>query len=405
MVSDHINCLTLKSKVGGVGMHGRSASIAGVGYTELTKSSGSTPLSLAVQACISAAEDAGLPLRSVDGVIVYGLNDTTSSAAVATELRLLEPRWTVDLIGGGHAACAAVGHAAAAVEYGLAESVFVVRAANGRSGRRLGGVGEDVHAGGSSQYLASVGLTTYPQQMAMWARRYVELYHPAPEAYAGIAVKSRTNALGNDRAIMRTPITIDDYFDSPMIVDPFRLLDICPESDGAVAVLVTSGELAKDLRQPPVSVVHVEHGGVSRPGADLEDFLGLDDLTENFAARVSERVYKATGLGVADLDLLEIYDCFTHTVLLTLEGLGVAPKGQASEWVLEPGAMTIGGDLPVNTHGGLLSEGYLMGLSHVAEAVLQLRGSCGDRQVKDAEVALVTAGAMMQGSIAVLRRD
>src|SRR5690349_18553822 len=181
--------------------------------------------------------------------------------------------------------------------------------------------------------------------------------------------------------MMRTPMTVDDYFDSPMIVDPFRLLDICPESDGALALLVTDAARAADLRHPVVEIEYVEHGGLSRPGSDLEDFLGLEDLSRNFAGPVAERLYETSGYSLDDFQLLEIYDCFTHTVLLTLEGLGVAPVGQAADWVLEPDTMIIGGRLPVNTHGGLLSEGYLMGLSHVAEAVLQLRGDGGERQV------------------------
>lgn len=383
-------------------MFGPKASISGVGYTPLTRASGKTPLQLAVEASRAAAEDAGIELASIDGVVIYGLHDSTTATAIATELRLLNPRWTVDLVGGGHAACAVIGHAAAAVTTGLASSVLVVRSANGRSGRRLGGVGEEVRAGGSSQYLANVGLLTYPQQMAMWARRYIEQFNPAPEAYANIAVKSRANAIKNPRAIMRTPMTMDDYFASPMVADPFRLFDICPESDGALALLVTGGDRATDLRHVPVLIEYVEHGGLSRPGADLEDFLGLQDLSGNFAGPVARQMYDRSGLSINDFDLLEIYDCFTHTVLLTLEGIGVAPLGQAAEWVCEPDTMTLGGSMPVNTHGGLLSEGYLMGLSHVAEAVLQLRGQCGERQVPNAQRALVTAGAMMQGSLAAL---
>lgn len=385
-------------------MSGSQSSIVGVGYTPLTRASGKTPLQLAVAACRAAAEDAGQDIAKIDGVIVFGLNDSTTANAVATELRLINPRWTVDLTGGGHAACAVVGHAAAAVNFGLAETLLIVRAANGRSGRRMGGVGEEVQAGGSSQYLASVGLLTYPQQMAMWARRYIELYGPKAEAYGAVAIKQRSNARHNPRAILRDEMTLSDYFESPMIVDPFRLLDICPESDGAVALLVTSSAHAADLKQTPVSILHVEHGGLSRPGADLEDFLGLSDLTENFAGPVAKRLYSSSGLSASDFDFVEIYDCFTHTVLLTLEGLGIAPKGEADDWVLDPDTMTIGSSLPVNTHGGLLSEGYLMGLGHVAEAVQQLRGGCGVRQVEGAELGLVTAGAMMQGSLAVLAR-
>jgi acetyl-CoA acetyltransferase len=376
--------------------------VAGVGYTPISASSGQSIARLAVEASLRAVADAGVRPEDVDGVVTFGLGDTVKAMSVAHELGSVAPRWTVDLHGGGNLACAAVAEAAAAVQAGLAQTVVVYRAANGRSGRRLGATGQAVDATGARQFLVPAGLVSYAQQMAMWCRRYRETYRPAPEAYGMIAQKSRANASLNERAQKRETFTLDEYFDSPWIVDPFRLFDICLESDGACALVVTTEEHARDLARPPVLIQAAEHGGPRSPGSDLEDFLGYEDLTRNFAGSIRERLYATAGITAADLDFAEIYDCFTHTVVLTAEGMGLAPVGQGAEFLASKTAMSLDSPMPINTHGGLLSEGYLMGLGHITEAVLQLRGECGPRQVADARVGLVTAGAMMQGSALIL---
>jgi acetyl-CoA acetyltransferase len=379
-----------------------ATAIVGVGYTPISAFSGTTILRLAVDASLAAITDAGLRPSDIDGVVTFGLDDTVRAVSVANELGSTTPRWTVDLNGGGNLACAAVAEAAAAVQAGLADTVLVYRAANGRSGRRLGATGQTVDASGARQFLVPAGLVSYAQQMAMWCRRYLETYRPAPELYGAIAMKSRANAVPNERAQKREIFTLDDYFASPWIADPFRLLDICLESDGACALVVTSEERARDLARPPVLIQAAEHGGAGTPGSDLEDFLGYDDLTRNFSGAIRDRLYATAGITAQDLDFAEIYDCFTHTVVLTAEGMGFAPAGEGAQFLASDTAMSVGSSLPINTHGGLLSEGYLMGLNHVTEAVLQLRGECGVRQVANARLGLVTAGAMMQGSALVL---
>jgi acetyl-CoA acetyltransferase len=381
---------------------GEPAAVVGVGYTPISATSGTTILQLAVDAALAAIADSGLNITDIDGVVTFGLGDTVRTMAVATELGLTVPRWTLDLAGGGNLACAVVAEAAAAVRVGLADSVLVYRAANGRSGRRLGATGQAVDASGVRQFLVPAGLVSYAQQMAMWCRRYLETYAPPPEAYGMIAMKSRANAMHNERAQKRTPFTLDEYFASPWIVDPFRLFDICLESDGACALVVTTTERARDLAKPPVLIRAAAHGGAATPGSDLEDFIGYEDLTRNFSGAIRDRLFASAGVTQDDLDFAEIYDCFTHTVVLTAEGIGLAPVGQGAQFLASDEVMSAGSRLPINTHGGLLSEGYLMGFNHVTEAVLQLRGECGVRQVPHARLGLVTAGAMMQGSAVIL---
>lgn len=381
------------------------AVISGVGYTPITANSGTSVLRLAVEASRNAMADAGLDRADIGGVYTFGLNDTVQSVEVAMELRLHDANWTVDVVGGGNSAAATVAQAAAIVEAGLARHVLVFRAMNGRSGIRLGGVGQDIETGGTRQFLASAGMLTYPQQMAMWCRRHIELSGTDPEAYAQIAIRSREYASENPRAQKQELITVDDYFDSPMIVDPFRLLDICLESDAACALIVSAADTVADLRSRPVHILGANHGGYAPQGASLEDFLSYPDISKNFAGAVVPPLLSSLGMTLADIDVAEIYDCFTHTVMLTAEGMGLFPKGEGADYFTQPDAMRLTSDLPINTHGGLLSEGYLMGLSHVLEGVLQVRGECGARQVDGAETALVTSGAMMQGSALVLGRE
>jgi acetyl-CoA acetyltransferase len=286
----------------------------------------------------------------------------------------------------------------------MADTIIVYRSMNGRSGRRLGGMGQAVDSSGSREFQTPIGWTTYPQFIAMWARRHMEQFGTTNEQLAAVAMKSRDHAVKNPRAQLRKPLTIDEYFEAPMICDPFRIYDICLESDGACAVVITGIDRAKDLRQPPVGILAAAQGGTQSPGKDLADVTGHRDLAHNFGYGIRDRLYGQAGIGPEDLDFAEIYDCFTGTVLLSLEGFGIVGPGEAGPYVQEPDSFVLGGSLPINTHGGLLSEGYLHGLNHVTEAALQLRGECGDRQVEGAEVALVTAGAMATGSALILGR-
>jgi len=196
---------------------------------------------------------------------------------------------------------------------------------------------------------------------------------------------SRAHALDNERAMMRKPMSMDDYLASRWIADPFRKLDCCLETDGAVAVVVVSTERAKDLPHRPVTIRGAAWGG----GINVVNN-GHTELSESPAGLIAPRLYAAAGLGPADIDFAELYDCFTYAVLSQIEGYGFAAPGGVPEMLRDGSFDREGGTVPINTHGGLMSEGYIHGMNHVYEAVEQIRGDAGVRQVDAHDVALVT---------------
>jgi acetyl-CoA acetyltransferase len=208
----------------------------------------------------------------------------------------------------------------------------------------------------------------------------------------------------NERAVRRRPLDLEMYLSQPYVVDPFRAEDCTTEVDGACAVLVVDRELARDLRHPPAVVAAAEYRAGARSGLDIGDHLLWEDYTRNYTSLLATDLFGRAGLTPADVDLAEIYDCFTSTVLLGLEGLGLAQRG-GSGALVRSGATGPGGRLPVNTNGGLLAEGYLHGMNTVCEAALQVQGRGGARQVPKHEVCVVTSGAMMDGSALILTAD
>jgi acetyl-CoA acetyltransferase len=375
--------------------------IAGIGSTAFTKKSGVTVLELASEACLKACADAGLEPDEVDGIISFNFGDSVPSMAVATAIGLADPQYVVEFSSGGNAANLIVLTATAALKAGLAKNILCFRAMNGRSGFRLGG-SRDLAAYGITQYAAPFGWITYPQAMAMWCRRHMIKYGTTKEQLGAVAIAFRENAMLNERAMLRTPLTMDEYLNARRIVDPFGLYDICLETDGACAVVVTSDERARDLRRKPVYITGGAYGGGPQQGEDLFDAIRWPDHAENFSKYISDALWKSADMSPKDIDVAEIYDCFTYSVLMALEGLGFCKEGEAGAFVAE-GGIARDGPLPTNTHGGLLSEGYIHGFNHVIEAVEQLRGDAGARQVPDAHVALTTAGAMTCGSALILR--
>jgi acetyl-CoA acetyltransferase len=380
----------------------RTAAVVGVGYTELSKASGRTVLDLATEATRRSAEDAGVPLSDIDGVVSFSvLDDSASSEAVATTLALPGLRFVMDFHQGGQSPCFMVQQAAMAVAQGYAENVLVFRALNGRSGVR---VGSGQFSGGASQYRYPIGYNAYLMYIAMWAQRYLYETGTDPQALGEVAVAQRAYAELNDRAIQRRPLDMDSYLASPMVADPFRTADCTSEVDGACAVLVTSLERARDLKHPPAVIASAAYRAGARPGLDIGDQLLYDDYTRNFTSLLRDELYSRAGISASDVDFAEIYDCFTAVVLMGLEGLGFCGRGEAGDFV-RSGATALDGSLPVNTHGGLLAEGYLHGMNTVAEAVLQIQGRGGDRQAPRHEVGVVTSGALADGSALVLTTD
>lgn len=379
-----------------------TAAIAGVGYTDLTRRSGRSVLSLADQACRAALEDAGLAPSEVDGVASFMvMHDSVPSQAVATTLAVPELRFVVDADLGGQAPCYLVSLAAMAVESGRADNVLVFRAMNGRSGDRVGTM---AFHGGGGQFRYPIGYDGYAMYVAMWARRFLHETGQGEHDLAGVALAQRTYALDNERAYRRRPLSLDQYMEAPYVVEPFRADDCTVEVDGGCAVLVTSVERARSLRRPPAVIASSVYRAGARPGLDIGDHLLWDDYSRNYTHHLRDELFGRAGLVVGDLDLAEIYDCFTSTVLLGLEGLGICGRGEAGAFVRE-GNTALAGSLPTNTNGGLLSEGYLHGMNTVAEAVLQVQGRGGSRQSPRHEVAVVTSGAMMDGSALILTAD
>lgn len=380
---------------------GRTA-LAGVGMTELTKASGRSVLSLAVESCRGAVEDAGLALGDVDGVISFSFNnDSVSSQAVATALGLPAPRYLADLSLGGQAPAFLIMQAAAAIESGMARNVVVYRALNGRSGQR---VGSTRAPGLAPSFRYPYGLTAYPQLIAMWARRFLIETGGSELDLGAVAVAQRAWALSNPRAMRRSPLTLDLYTESPMIADPFRAADCTTEVDGACAILVTSLDQARDLQHEPVVIQGAAYGTSSRSGLDAGDALLWPDMTRNYTTHIADELWASARMDPGDVDMAQLYDCFSSSVLLALEGLGLAGRGEAAQ-LIRDGHTLPGGRLPVNTNGGLLAEGYLHGMNTVAEAVHQLQRRSGSRTVPNAQTCVVTSGALTDGSALVLSRD
>jgi acetyl-CoA acetyltransferase len=372
--------------------------IAGIGYTPFTKDSGVSTLTLACRAILAALDDAGLTLDDVDGLATHRVGDSVAPSVVGPALGLYDPAWYLDQFGGGSVSHAVVAQAALAVAAGMADTVVCYRAINARSEFRMGGTGRGLPVSPEIQYQAPYGYVAPPQQYAMYARAHMLKYGTKAEHFGQLAVTQRANAVKNPRALMRTPITLDDYLASRWIAEPFRLLDCCLETDGACALVITAA--GRELRRPPVLI-----SGAAWGGGDSFLSGGRADPTVTAAAALAPRLYGQAGIGPDEVDVAELYDCFTYSVIVQLEDYGFCAKGEGGPYVAS-GATALDGTLPVNTHGGFLSEGYVHGVNHIAEAVSQLRGDAGERQVAGAEVALSTAqpGYILPATSALLLR-
>jgi len=385
------------------------AAIVGIGRTEFSRDSGRSELTLACEAARAAVADAGLPLSDIDGVVRCDM-DRVSPTALVGGLGLDPQLAYVGELGcGGSAPSGMVGLAAQAVITGSAKAVLVYRALNGRSESRFGAaIAPRRVVGGQGSYdelFTPYGLLTAPQLFALLAQRHVVEHGTRPEEFGAIAVTCRANANRTPHAQMQAkPLTLEDYLASRTIASPLRLFDCCLETDGAAAVVVTTTERARDLPQRPVLVRAVAQaapaglsGGMMFPAVAYEDALRLAP------GRVARQLWARAGLGPADIDVAQIYDCFTISVLLQLEDYGFCARGESGPFAAS-GAIAAGGSLPINTDGGNLSGGYIHGLNHVVEGVRQMRGSA-DVQVADARTCLVTSGPIGISSALVLRRD
>jgi len=250
------------------------------------------------------------------------------------------------------------------------------------------------------------GLIAPGHSFAILTRRHMERYGTKREHFAEVAISQRENAIRRPTSIHKKPLTLDEYFGARMISDPLCLYDFTLETDGAVAAVITSAERARDLRHPPVYIMGSAHGGMGRWGTAIFTYFQAPD--EYFASSghrpVAKRMYEMAGVTPSDVDVALLYDHFSSLVLMQLEDYGFCPIGESGPFVADGNIRWPGGALPVNTHGGHLSEAYIIGMTHVREAVEQLRGVAVN-QVENAEIALVTGGpAGLPVSGTLLRR-
>jgi acetyl-CoA acetyltransferase len=363
--------------------------IAGIGHTEYSKASGRSELQLAAEASSAAIRDAGLTAADIDGLVTFTL-DTTDELLLMRCLGIPEVHFWSRTPHGGAGANATVEHAASAVASGAAKNVLIYRAFNERSGRRFGQPNATAAQLNMNWYLP-FGLDTPAKTYSLTFQRYMDKYGLTNADFGLYSVVARKHAATNPEAwFYQRPITLDDHQNSRWIVEPIlRLLDCCQESDGGVAIVVSSIDRADDLPHAPAYIKAVGDAHVI-DGHVMYNYY-LPDLAE-FAETVqmAKRLYAMAGLTPDDIDVAMIYENFSPVVFLQLEGLQLCGPGEARDFIAE-GNIELGGKVPVNTNGGLLGEAYIHGMNNIVEAVKQLRGE-SPNQVAGAEHVLVSAG-------------
>jgi acetyl-CoA acetyltransferase len=380
------------------------AAIAGIGQTEFSKNSGRSEQQLAAEASKAALDDAGIDPADVDGMITFTL-DPSDEIGLCRCLGVKDLAYTTRIPGGGAASVATVYQAMAAVTSGIAQVVLIWRAMNERSAYRFGqplvppsgGVVNVAGQGtGSLLWCMPFGAQTPASWEALASQHYMETFGVTNQDLGHVSVAQRKHAASNPLAwFYRKPITLEEHQQSRWIVEPvLRLLDCCQESDGGVALVITSLERARDLKQPPVRIVSAAQSIPAEVEVISNYYHG--DLTVMPEARgVARRLYGRSGLTPKDMQLAMIYDAFTPQVLKQLEAFGFCGRGEAKDFV-KGGNIEVGGSLPVNTNGGLIGEAYIHGMNNITEAVRQLRGTATN-QVKNLTHALVSCG--MAGAI------
>lgn len=381
--------------------------IVGIGWTPFTRNSGTSVGNLAAQASLNAIRDAGLSVDDIDGMVTYFHKrmDTIPPTSLVHALGLKNCTYNVMGDQGGSWNCAAVTTAAMAVHAGICKNVLVYRAQNTYTEGRAARAGRGYDVSGEEQFTTPFGWHHAAASFGFYATAHMARYGTTTLDFAHLAVTERQHAMLNQKAMMRKPMTIEDHQNSRWIVYPYRLLDCCQQTDGAVALVVTSADRARDCRHAPVYIM-AGVGGAG-PTAGLWETNGVNN---------GPLLYEGAGITPADLSFAELYDPFTFMCMTHMEDYGLCKKGEVGAWV-RGGHNRLDGQMPVNTHGGLLSEAHVHGLNHVIEAVQQLRpeGVVDDlcaglhtydrtvcRQVRAPEIGLVCGES--GGSALVLRK-
>lgn len=381
----------------------RAVALAGV-YEHPTRwAPEKTEFQIMAECARGALEDCGLALRDVDGLFAASMSMGPMGIVSLAEYLNLAPRYLDGTNFGGSSFVAHVSHAAAAIHAGLCEVALVLYGSTAASNAVAIGTGMGAGRDAGSSFVSPYGLTTVGSY-ALVAQRHMQRYGTTSAQLAEIAVTMRRHAGLNPNAKMRKPISVDDVLGSRMISRPLHLLDCCIISDGGGALIVTSAARARDLAKRPVLLL-----GCGEAVRHQE--LGAPDLLTIAAKQSGEQAFGMAGVTRGDVDLCAIYDSFTITVLATLENLGFCKPGEGGDFVSN-GRIGLGGELPVNPDGGGLSSNHpgMRGIFLVIEAVKQLRGECGERQVADARIALAhgtggTLGVAHSGATLILARD
>ncbi len=353
--------------------------IVGVGNTAYGRTPGQSQTALNVHAIRAALDDAGLTTADLDGVLTKAPTSTFPklwAASVAEALRV-QPNIVGTLDQAGATNIGLIQYAISCIELGQGEVVAIAYGDNPRSGTRA------TYARPRGGDGSVAGLFGAPSSYAMVARRRMHEYGTTKEQLAHVAMTHRYHASLNPNAVFQTPITFEEYMESRWVAEPFGLLDCCPVSDGGAAYIVTTEQRAKELKKAPVYIRGI---GQSHPSWE---FFRRPDMAASGAAVSGRLCFESAGMSVEDVDFCEIYDCFTIVPIITLEEYGFVSRGKGGAFY-QDGETRIDGRLPCNTSGGLLSETGMPGTQLVCEAVRQLRGECGVRQVKKHEVGLVS---------------
>jgi len=356
--------------------------VVGIGETDYSRDSGRSELMLSLQAINAALEDAGLDGPEVDGLMTWSV-DTSPEAAIAENLGVRDLKWFGQINQAGNVGAALVASASAAIRAGLAEVVVIYRGVNGRSGRRYGSGEVTGRRGrGAGAFSEPFGMLTPQHGLAMTAHRRMHETGTTSRQFGMVAVTERAHANRNPRATFHDRrLSIEEHQESRFIVEPFRLYDCCLETDGGGALVLTSLERARSLKQPPVEI----------KAAAQFAFAADREYTDTAAKFLAPRLWAQAGLGPSDMDVAQIYDHFAPFVVFALEDYGFVERGEGGPLVESGGIAWDGGLLPVNTSGGHLSEAYMQGMNQLLEGVRQARGT-STAQVKDVGASFVDTG-------------
>jgi acetyl-CoA acetyltransferase len=381
------------------------AAIVGIGQLPFAKDIGRSEEVTALEASKLALEDAGLQPSDIDGMVKWSIQSTGENV-IARNLGVPNLRFFGEVGYGGGGGCGVVGHAAAGIAAGMARCVLVYRSRNrGSGGRPWAGTSRERDNIGAetneTALFAPYGFVRPADQVAMFARRFLHERGYTTDHLGWIAVACRRHATNNPIAMMREPITLDDYRRARFISEPLRLFDCCLETDGAAAVIVAAADLARDLRQKPAWIMAASQGMGPRNWVMNNYF--KDPLLESPGAYAALDLWRMAGVSPRDVQVAQLYDAFTPLVLGSLEEYGFCKPGEAGAFVEDHG-LELGGRLPTNTSGGSLSEAYVHGINLIIEATRQIRGTSLN-QVPGARLSLATSGNMVPTGALLLRGD